>query len=302
MWELFRRNQRCRCGSGKTYKRCCGRISPNPSIRGSTELEIGRTRQLEVNVRETSYPFEIFNNEFSLGVTQRVMSGSSYPVVEFISNIRTIVDIGANIGAASVYFALQYPHAEVYAFEPSPEAYDLLLTNTKKIGRIHPTNCGLLDRDGTSFLYRGNDDSITASIGHSVQSSALGDVVNVRDARRALEEVAIKTIDILKIDTEGCEVPILRSLGDLALSARLIYFEFHSEADRATIDTMLRGTHSLYCGKVNSPHRGEYCYVHRSSFPSESDYRNFAITLNHRDIGTLADGPTAHLDADETML
>ena len=39
-----------------------------------------------------------------------------------------IVDVGANIGMASIYFADRFPSASIYAFEPMPEAVILCYT------------------------------------------------------------------------------------------------------------------------------------------------------------------------------
>ena len=56
-------------------------------------------------------------------------------------------------------------------------------------------------------------------------------------------------------------VPILVSLGERARRARLVYLEYHSEADRRLIDQLLAPSHILAGGAVRHAHRGDLCYV-----------------------------------------
>ena len=57
-----------------------------------------------------------------------------------------MVDIGANIGFASITFAMQYPTAKVYSYELNPGTYAALLANIKRNGlqhRVHAFNRGI---------------------------------------------------------------------------------------------------------------------------------------------------------------
>jgi len=42
-----------------------------------------------------------------------------------------IIDCGANIGCASVWFATQYPKARILAVEPDPDNFRMLVRNSK---------------------------------------------------------------------------------------------------------------------------------------------------------------------------
>ncbi|RPI02078.1 MAG: FkbM family methyltransferase, partial [Zetaproteobacteria bacterium] len=45
-----------------------------------------------------------------------------------------ILDCGANIGMATLYFTWRYPRAEVHAFEPDPDTFALLKRNVEANG------------------------------------------------------------------------------------------------------------------------------------------------------------------------
>lgn len=207
-----------------------------------------------------------------------MFSGRAYPCLGFVAGVRTILDIGANVGASTLYFAGQYPEARILAFEPFTESYELLARNVQGLSRISTFNFGLSDQDRQAPLHLGVFDSVTNSLGHSSEASGQRDVVvQLRNSGDVLAEQNITEVDILKLDTEGSELPILRSMFPTVARAGVIYLEFHSEADRREIDRMLSPTHVLLRGRIDSPHRGEFCYALRERVPRELD--DMAIVL-----------------------
>jgi FkbM family methyltransferase len=211
--------------------------------------------------------FTLFDTKLGRIACDEVLSGKSYPRLPLAGQVRTIVDVGANVGAATVYFALQFPGANICAFEPSPECFALLTANTRDLLQVRCFNVGLYDRDGQTLLHRGKDDAVASSIGHSREQSAEGQLIELKAAHEALTAAGLLAIDILKLDTEGCEVAILRSLTPRFGQIGIIYVEFHSERDRLEIDRLLTPTHALYQGSVTRPYRGELCYVARQILP-----------------------------------
>ncbi|MBK6794943.1 MAG: FkbM family methyltransferase [Anaerolineales bacterium] len=68
-----------------------------------------------------------------------------------------VVDIGAHIGAFSVWAACQAPLGRVYAFEPNGENHALLVENKNinNLNNLEAFNIAVSDRDGeASFLIR----------------------------------------------------------------------------------------------------------------------------------------------------
>ncbi len=222
--------------------------------------------------------FYYHNTGLGGAVVQAVLSGSSYPIIRFITNVHTIVDVGANVGAAALYFAAQYPEARVLAFEPFPPSYQLLVRNLAAFPNVTAMNIGLLDQNKQVPLYLGLADPVTNSIAHGADVSREAYVtVTLREAKAVLAEHGIEQIDILKLDTEGSELPILRSISSLMPKVSVLYIEFHHEADRLEIDQLLKSTHMLVMGKFATPHRGELCYVLRELIPPSVNAS--AITL-----------------------
>jgi FkbM family methyltransferase len=224
-----------------------------------------------------TWPFQCFAP--SAWICEAILKGETYPLVPFLNSVSSIVDVGANVGAASFYFAMHFPNAKVYAFEPDPTVYRLLCSNVKPFPNVTTYNVGLFNANCRKLLYRSQWDPVSNSIGKSDANGMDGTEIVLRDASEAFRELGLQCIDILKIDTEGCEVPILKSAISLATKARALYIEYHSEADRREIDSLVADTHILYSGKAGYQHRGEFCYVNYRAYPSQQELGRHEIRL-----------------------
>jgi hypothetical protein len=70
---------------------------------------------------------------------------------------RTIVDAGANVGLATVYYANKYPLAKIVAVEPEPTNYAALLKNVALYTNVIPIKAALWSRDCRVHLVAGLD-------------------------------------------------------------------------------------------------------------------------------------------------
>jgi FkbM family methyltransferase len=128
------------------------------------------------------------------------------------------IDCGANVGDVTEH--LSRSGATVYAFEPNPYAFKALADRFSRRPNVHCLQQGVLDRDEVKRLYfhkNSDEDELHWSTG----SSLLDFKGNVRHDKY----VDTKVIDLsefirslgsrvklLKIDVEGVEGAILRSL------------------------------------------------------------------------------------------
>jgi len=194
-----------------------------------------------------------------LGNAGRIVGGRTYPLIAaHVLRPRLIVDIGAHVGAATVTFAHAYPGVPIRAYEPSAGSFAYLARNTAGLPGVAVAHCGLLDEGGARILHRGEHHSMENTI---VGVGESGETIEVRRAREELADIANGPGVVLKIDTEGCEVPILRDLNRLLDNVDLIYLEYHSEADRREIDRILGDRFMLATAHAMRPHLGELQYL-----------------------------------------
>jgi len=225
-------------------------------------------------------PFNLFKTDVCFQVANDIFAGITYPSVSFLSGVKTIVDVGANVGAASVYFAMAYPDAQVYAFEPGSAPLSLLQQNVAPLRNVRVFPFGLHSQERNLSLFQGRNDSVESSLCSSTRTTGESEQIRLACAAEFLMGQGIEKIDVLKIDTEGCEVPILQSLYRYLPEVKVLYVEYHSERDRRMIDEMLAETHVLWRGHISFAFRGEFCYLKRELLPDECEIHTCEILMN----------------------
>ena len=184
----------------------------------------------------------------------KIITGKVYPLVILPNaNIpKTIIDIGANIGAASLFFSRNYPESEIFSFEPTETTFHLLRQNMINFNTKNVTifQKGVF-KENTRLKIHINSrtpgvNSIFKNSRHDNYEHA--DFINLNDF---FEENKIKNIDILKIDTEGSELDILGSLKNWTKKISVIYLEYHSGSQRNQVQNLLTNTHNLLLHRLS---------------------------------------------------
>jgi FkbM family methyltransferase len=128
-------------------------------------------------------------------------------------DIKTILDLGSNIGYSTLYFRSRYPDSQIFAFDPVDEVNKYFLMNMKanNIKNIKKFDVALSDHEGDSVIYiepnRLNMNSLDPKFQCTVEQK-----VSLRKLTNIINEERIENIDILKIDVEGAEGAILHDL------------------------------------------------------------------------------------------
>ena len=153
--------------------------------------------------------------------------------------VRTVLDIGANIGVAALYFARLFPNATVHCFEPEPRNGELLERNARTCDRIRVHRFALGAEDGSLKLYDSDDAANLGGFsGHTLGiNPARSQSVPLRHAGRALAALGVTQADVVKIDTEGAECEILTAFEPAMLArVRVIVGELHGHRDAELLD------------------------------------------------------------------
>lgn len=147
---------------------------------------------------------------------------------------KTIFDIGANIGAASLLFANLFPDAQIHAFEPVPDNFSLLSRNVAPYPNIHVHPVALGKKNGRLPMLASDSQHNFGGFSFYEKGSSLARTVEVemRTPRGMLEELGIPRVDLIKVDTEGSEYDIITAFDESVLSeTRWITGELHGEKD-----------------------------------------------------------------------
>jgi FkbM family methyltransferase len=116
-----------------------------------------------------------------------------------LRQVRTIIDIGANVGFFSLAARDYYPEAIIHAYEPNPRIQGLLRANTERLNiETYPEAVG-----GVAGRVALNDESVSNMARTCPSEDGEGSITQIS------LDFAIKRIggevDLLKMDCEGAE-------------------------------------------------------------------------------------------------
>jgi FkbM family methyltransferase len=139
----------------------------------------------------------------------------------------TIIDGGANVGVAVIWWRAKWPDARIVAFEPDPVVFDALVWNTRFHQGLDLRQVALsTDALGSSFNRQGTDG------GSLLDIASITDRCDVKTTSLSAVLAAEGEVDLLKLDIEGAEADVLRESEPDLWRAHHIFVEYHSIAKR----------------------------------------------------------------------
>jgi FkbM family methyltransferase len=160
------------------------------------------------------FPVYIRSDTSDLKLFQNIFIDQAYNSRHLPTNAKIIIDLGANIGLTSVFFANKYPNARIVSVESDQENFKILQNNLIPFGsRVKALQGAASSEDGMLNLHmtmeNGTDiGALGAQVSRSDENSdaevyaySLPTLINMLDA----------DVDILKVDIEGAEFDIFSS-------------------------------------------------------------------------------------------
>ncbi len=160
-------------------------------------------------------------------IFEQVFCEQQYNYGHFLSKTDGwIIDAGANIGLAAIYFSNLYPNAKILCLEPDTENFKLLEKNTSNYLNIITINAALWHR--VEMLNISN--KLEKSAGYIMEAGKnnSADQIKSKTVIELIQEYKIDKISLFKIDIEGSEKEL---------------FEFGAEAWLPKCDTIITELH-----------------------------------------------------------
>lgn len=134
-----------------------------------------------------------------------------------------ILDCGANVGVASLFFRRQYPRATITAFEADPAIADVCRRNLAANGasdvELVPAAVWT-SRGETEFVCEGSDSGAVAELGLIAGRTQTVPTVRLRDYLG-------ERVDLLKLDIEGSELPVLEDCAGALGAVQAMTIDLH---------------------------------------------------------------------------
>jgi FkbM family methyltransferase len=176
---------------------------------------------MAVRVPGIIHPVWIRVHTSDLWALQQVLIRREYECT-FAGNPKVIIDGGANIGTASIFYANRYPEARIYAVEPDPSNFMMLRKNTLNYPAVTAVWGALWNKESSvkvappeAFTHWG------------VRVVENGGTVPSFTISSLMRSYALEFVDILKLDIEGAECEVLSTSAEWIESIGMIAIETH---------------------------------------------------------------------------
>lgn len=172
-----------------------------------------------------------FNNSFYEEKVLKYLLKNNY-----INHCNTILDIGANIGNHTVFFAMQEDTKMVYSFEPSETTCQILkknITINNLEEKVKVFQMALTDEKNNYDICEFDKYNLGCL---KLKSSQNGNIIGMRCDDLDFDS----TVDFIKIDVEGMELCVLKGAKNtIILSRPIIFIEIWKENFNATNSYLL---------------------------------------------------------------
>lgn len=194
---------------------------------------------ISLHVPGISHPVYIRNQVYDQSTFQQIFVNREYDF-EFEGRPSRIIDAGANIGLAAVYFANRFPSARIVCIEPESENFQLLQKNIAQYPNVTAVQAGVWSRSAFLKIH----DHGLGNWGFTVEECNAGEAgalkaVSIQDV---MKQHKFDTVDIIKMDIEGSEKEVLEA-GDhdqwLSVCGTLV-IELHDRMKKGTSAALFR--------------------------------------------------------------
>ena len=184
---------------------------------GTVKIRCNSTDDLtfrQVFVRKEYDISHLRQYERILGVYRNILAAERLPI---------IIDAGANVGAASIWFAMQFPGARIVAVEPDPGNAAMCRVNTERFTNIKVVEGAIGSEPGLVFLSNPLNEAwavqtVRGQSGHIPVHTIPGLVHGQRE---------FSQLFIVKIDIEGFEMDLFEANTEWVQDTTAIFVEPH---------------------------------------------------------------------------
>jgi len=164
------------------------------------------------------------------------------------SNAKYIIDAGANIGLAALYFQRCFPGAQIISIEPVTENFHLLKLNTSGYKNITCYHNGLWDKKSNLKITNTTEGNWAFMVEETDED---GDIcaISINDILKASPT---DKIDVLKMDIEGSEKEVFESCTEWIKKTGRIIVEVHDNKRKGASDAVLSALPGCSFSKVCS--------------------------------------------------
>jgi len=132
-----------------------------------------------------------------------------------------VFDVGANDGRTILRLSGQLGHPRILAFEPVSSTYGTLLERTAHLPNVRAFQLALGAASGTHEIYLNDIDAMNSLSPGWTAAPKGTEIVRVKTVDEVMAEQGIDFIHLLKVDTEGFDLEVLKGADEALRASRV---------------------------------------------------------------------------------
>jgi FkbM family methyltransferase len=215
---------------------------------------VPRFREAAIRHPSIKHPVHLRIRTSDVPVFKQIIVNREYDFGFPLPENAVIIDAGANIGMASVYFANKFPTARIIALEPDPSNFAMLEKNVRPYPQIRPINAALWEQS-TSMRITHEE---WGTAGRTCEPDESGTIQAITTKELCLS-FELDHIDLFKLDIEGAESGIFENSSEWIGKVDRIVIELHDRCIQGCSESFFGATRDF-----SHQHRGEYTHAWRT--------------------------------------
>lgn len=158
-------------------------------------------------------------------------------------NIKTIFDVGANVGQSANKYSTDFKSVNIFCFEPVKSTFNILVENTKAKKNIKCFNIAFGNKNSTEKILISNKGNVFNKIikSENIKDDAMSEDITVKridDFYREYFNNEI-SINLMKIDTEGYDFEVLKGSENLITNNKIDFIEVETSMNKSNNDHII---------------------------------------------------------------
>lgn len=218
-------------------------LGPFGVMLGAKSRLLGKSIQIVVEIAGIRHPVHLRVRTSDVWLCQQILIDGQYDS-GLMFKPRAIVDAGANIGLASIFYANKYPEAQILAIEPEPSNFEMLKKNVAPYPNVVPIQAALWNKkqDLCSTSARGGHHAFQVREQRNVERDPSCSCISGFSLQELMTDFGIQHIDLLKMDIEGSEKEVFQDSESWIRHVGIIAIEIHDWMQSGCSDSVYAAT------------------------------------------------------------
>ncbi len=216
---------------------------------------------IAIKIKGLAYPVYLRSKTYDSNIFYQIFIDEELEI-SYKGPIKTILDLGGNIGLSTLFFLRKFPQAKIVTVEPASDNFDLLTKNTEQYPNVQRLKVGVYSKDCTLYLVDIGEGEASYRVLEDAGTYRVMDTISCVSISTIRKNFQLDHIDLLKMDIEGSEEAcVVNAQIDWLFDTTYFMVEIHDSL-KAGLSTAIK---SAIPSSFHVSQHGEYSIFHNTN-------------------------------------